>query len=687
MKSKQPPASASRPELDAVPCLYQSNGETTQTIDLNSLFADPTQVTEAFDLRQVQHDSFGKLLQALSVPTLLVNRSHEIEFANAAFFTIIRNDHFEAQGEKLPNLFPEAGTAGQVRRMVEKVFDNRKPEVTERVVRVHNSRIWARMHFRTMRLGAEPFVLVQIENLTAQKQLLTVQKYRKLVNILPVAIVEFSIAKPLPCNMPAFQLTEAILAARVVDGNNAFANMHRRTTIGDLVGVPLKTLFPLRRRSSDIYEKWVGSSFLPYSFESREASFSKEIQYFENTLLGNVNNHCLLGFWWLKRDISERKRTEEEMMKSQKLESLGILAGGIAHDFNNLLTGILGNISLAQKYLPPEHKAWSRLNAAAKASKRAQGLTRQLLTFSRGGAPIRKTASIGELLKDFIAFALRGSKVRCDLTVANNLHPVDMDEAQMNQVINNLIINAVQAMPEGGTIRVRADNFVVDRSVTLPLRAGKYVRISVRDSGTGILPENMQKIFDPYFTTKEKGTGLGLATSYSIVRKHDGVMTVRSRVGVGTVFYIYLPASTEANVESCPQELTTIRGNGKILVMDDESLIRDLAGELLVALGYHVVVAREGAEAVALYREAKEAEAPFDLVIMDLTVPGAMGGKEAILELRRYDPGVKAVVSSGYSNDEVMAEFQDYGFVGVLPKPYDTEQVGRLLHELLGSDR
>ena len=662
--------------------LYRNDEVNTQTIDLNTLFLAETPVSGSVDPRQLNHDSFGRLLQALSVPTVLVNRSDEIEFANAAFSRMVQSES-EIPGQTFSCLFSDSQEAEKVKLILEKVFMRRKPEVREKVVRIHKSKIFARMHFRTMRIGETQFVLVQIENLTAQKQLASFQKYRKLVNMLPVAIVEFAMRKSPPCSLPPSALIEAIWTARVVDGNNAFARMYKCSRIDELMGVTLCKFFPAMSKSVTLYSRWVSSGFPACSFETREKIPSQGQRYYENTLLGNVDKGCLLGFWWLKRDISEKKRAEQEMAKAEKLESLGILAGGIAHDFNNLLTGIIGNISLAQKHLAGDHKAWKRLEAAARASVRAQELTRQLLTFSHGGAPIRRTGSIAELLRDSVAFALRGANVRCELFLAPDLFPVEMDEAQMNRVLNNLVINGLQAMPGGGTLYVQAVNAKIDESHRLPLKPGQYVRIAIRDMGKGIPAENLQKIFDPYFTTKEKGTGLGLATSYSVVKKHDGLMTVKSKLGRGSVFYVYLPASAQPLEIQETVDSASLTGSEKLLVMDDEELIRDLASELLTALGYEVVLAKDGAEAVTLYRDAWQSESPFDLVIMDLTVPGAMGGQQAIRELRGIDPKIRAVVSSGYSNDHVMANFQEHGFMGVLPKPYGIQQVGKLLRQIL----
>ncbi|WP_456431706.1 PAS domain-containing protein [Thermosulfuriphilus sp.] len=388
------------------------------------------------------------------------------------------------------------------------------------------------------------------------------------------------------------------------------------------------------------------------------------------------------------RDITEKKRIEEELARAERLEALGILSGGIAHDFNNILTALAGNLSLAALKIPEGSPAQDYLKGALKALDQAKGLTTQLQTFSQGGLPLKKAVSIDELLRETVVFTLRGSNVSPEFDLAPDLFPAEVDPGQIHQVIQNIVINADQAMPHGGRLRIRAENYISDGEEGLT--AGPYIKLTFEDEGVGI-PENIiDRIFDPYFSTKQKGSGLGLASAYSIVKRHGGTITVESTLGHGSVFTVYLPALSERaeDISSTPDDFGPgSLGKGfkkaRILLMDDDQDVRQVASQMLTDLGYEVVVAPEGHKALSLYREALETGEPFDLVIMDLTIPGGMGGREAVKELLSFDPSARVIVSSGYSNDDVMANYQKYGFSGVLPKPFKLSELKSVLERLL----
>jgi two-component system cell cycle sensor histidine kinase/response regulator CckA len=392
----------------------------------------------------------------------------------------------------------------------------------------------------------------------------------------------------------------------------------------------------------------------------------------------------------LEKELSERKVTEEELLKAKKLESIAALSGGIAHDYNNLLTSIMGNISLAQTYVQHDGKISGLLNEAQRASILAKDLTRKLITFSRGGAPIKKTVPISPLVKRATEFSLSGSNIRCEFHIPDELWYVEIDENQIGQAIYNLVMNAREAMRDGGTIRVAAENAnITDGAPTL--KEGRYVKISFKDEGIGIPKKHLKKIFDPYFSTKEMGTqkgmGLGLSICHSIIKGHSGDVDVVSQEGAGATFNIYLPASegkaSKERPEKSQKKATPVIGKGRILVMDDEKMIRHLAGEILSYLGYEVSFSKDGAKAIEIYKGAMESGEPFDAVILDLTVRGGMGGKEAIRKLMEIDPHVTGIVSSGYSDDSVMTDFEKYGFKGVVAKPYSVNEVSVVLDEVI----
>ena len=387
----------------------------------------------------------------------------------------------------------------------------------------------------------------------------------------------------------------------------------------------------------------------------------------------------------LRDQIARAAKLEDELLNARKLESLGVLAGGIAHDFNNLLTAMLGNISLARRINGDEAPTEALLSEAQNACRRAAELTDQLLTFSKGGLPIKSNLGLTELIPETSDFALRGSNVRCELEIASGLWRVHADSGQIGQVIHNLLLNAAQAMPGGGVVRVVCSNSEVTANELAQVEPGPYVVLSVEDHGVGIQKENLQRIFDPYFTTKGDGAGLRLASAYSIVKKHGGAFQVESDPERGTKIRVYLPALTStADAEEVPDAppARSFSGAGRILVMDDEESIQRAANNILTVFGYEVTLAADGEAAIALFRRAAASSAGFDLVIMDLTVPAGMGGKEATAKLIEIEPDVKVVVSSGYSSDPVMASYREHGFCDVLPKPFDAG-LGALMERVL----
>jgi len=393
-----------------------------------------------------------------------------------------------------------------------------------------------------------------------------------------------------------------------------------------------------------------------------------------------------IAFEGIVTDITRRKIVEQDLQRIEKLESIGTLAGGIAHDFNNILMGLFGNVAMAKKKLPDDHPAMKYLDGAENSMTRATSLTKQLLTFAKGGAPLKENVSIGLLAEEVVRFDLSGSNVKLIFNQAEDLWFAEVDKGQIQQVISNLTINANQAMPDGGHLYITLKNAHVAPGLLPDLKAGKYVKIQVRDEGDGIEKDHLARIFDPYFTTKQTGNGLGLATVYSIINKHSGSLSVESTIGRGTCFTIYLPASEAQNlIASAPaiaKELS-VSTTARILIMDDEEVICQISSQLLGSIGFSTETVTDGTRAIEMYKQALLAGNPFDVVIMDLTIPGGMGGEETIKRLLAIDPATKAIVSSGYAEDQVVANYAEYGFKGIVSKPYTKEQLQFVLQQVL----
>lgn len=385
-----------------------------------------------------------------------------------------------------------------------------------------------------------------------------------------------------------------------------------------------------------------------------------------------------LGIIVVFHDETEKRERLAQQLRTQRLESLGVLGGGIAHDFNNLLTGLFGNIEMAKTLLAEGHEASTYLEAAMRPMDNAINLTQQLLTFAKGGNPIKRVLQVGPIVLEAAEFALHGSNVKLESHIDPDLYLVEADRGQLTQVISNLVINAQQAMPFGGTVKIAAEN--IEKST------GRYVQIRVEDEGTGIAPQNLEKIFDPYFTTKEEGSGLGLATVYSIINKHHGTISVKSELGKRTIFTMHLLAIDKPLETAQPKQVDPIEAQSipasYVLVLDDDELVRDILGMMLKQLGCEVVFAEEGREAILKYQEAYLSGKPFDFALFDLTIPGGMGGHEATQEILIIDPQAKVIVSSGYATDPIMADYQAYGFRARLSKPYSFAELRKKVQEV-----
>lgn len=388
-----------------------------------------------------------------------------------------------------------------------------------------------------------------------------------------------------------------------------------------------------------------------------------------------------IGMVTVFQDITEKRHAERELIKTAKLESLGVLAAGIAHDFNNTLAAIVSNLQLATIQYEKQIDITSTLAQTVEMTHKASTLTKQLLTFAKGGMPVKKNASLERLIRETTEFVLHGSNIKVEYRIPTELWAVSVDVGQISQVLHNLVLNAKQAMEQGGIIEIRVENIEV--KAERKMKPGKYVKVTVKDQGVGIKPEILGKIFDPFFTTKPSGNGLGLATAFSIIQQHEGQIEVESEVGVGSTFRIYLPASAQAiEVETAKTQTAATEERLRILLMDDEELICQAVAGLLTTFGHEIVTTRNGLETIDAYQEAKAANNPFDVVILDLTIPGGMGGKEVITRLREFDPKIKAIVCSGYAADPIMADYQKYGFSGVVSKPYRIDELLAVLRQV-----
>ena len=396
---------------------------------------------------------------------------------------------------------------------------------------------------------------------------------------------------------------------------------------------------------------------------------------------GNISGVVLVF-----RDVTEEYRMQEELQTMQKLKSIGTLAGGIAHDFNNIRTGLFGNISMAKEHISKNHSGFKFLEKAEQSIDRATHLTRQLITFAKGGGPVKEHINISSLIEEIVRFDLSGSNVMPVFEQVEDLWMVEVDKGQVQQVFSNLTLNADQAMPDGGHLYVTLENANISQDGEPNSIKGKFIKVTVRDEGTGIAHKHLDRIFDPYFSTKQTGSGLGLTTTYSIISKHAGHISVDSKLGKGTTFTLHLPASESGQLPEPKQSAakpSTLKQTARILIMDDEEMIREIITEMLKKNGYLVETASDGKQAIEMYKQSLDDGEPFAVVIMDLTIPGGTGGKEVIKDLLKIDPEVKCIVSSGYANDPIMANYGEYGFKGIATKPYTPNKLREVLSQVL----
>jgi len=649
----------------------------TETIDLDQALEDGLGESGSYNVGLLNMQEFTKLFQAIPVPVFLVDKKGSIAFLTDSCSKISTN-YKSFKGRPFLDLFSQVSARRGIQTTMAEVFHTRRARTVNAVVAAENRALWGRIHLRPLRMGYARYLLVLVEDLTAERTqlILTKRHQQSLQNeIAQRKKAEEAIRQRELNYRILFENAPVGIASVGKDGKILFVNPKASGIMGfadaDLEG-----------RS---FVSFVHEDDQHLLCEGKPDPSSGDLQP-DGCLCRMISKQAVIRWVELKsvdidwngtpatlkfmQDVTNKRRLEEEFVRVQKLESMGLLAGGIAHDFNNVLTAILGNVSLSKSLLKGLEEVVSRLTESERGCERARGLTQQLLTFSKGGAPLKRPSALCGVIEESSRFALQGSAVRCDIRFQDDLWPAEVDGAQIGQVIQNLVINAAQAMPDGGTVTVKAENLHRSEPDGLPLGPGDYVKIAVRDHGCGIDDETLPHIFDPFFTTKHRGSGLGLATAHSIVRNHGGTITAETEQGCGSLFSVYLPATCKKPLSDPACDETPRPGRGKVLVMDDEEPVRDLLTVALTHLGYEVAVSSHGEEALALHASALSSDEPFDSIILDLTVPGGMGGKEAAAQIRRKDPQVRLIVSSGYSNDPVMAHYQSFGINSVVPKPY-----------------
>ncbi|MBN1496856.1 MAG: PAS domain S-box protein [Spirochaetes bacterium] len=653
--------------IDIMIAFFMSGVVSYQLFTVNRLSLE--RAKEAEDEIRKSEELFRGMVEESPQFTIIVNQDGTLEFPNSA-----KEPPFGYRKEDIPTIerlwetaYPDEGYRRLIKAefgiiMHEAAEGNPVNSIETKVMSSDGSLCDAMIRYAP--LGRSGRGLMLFDDITNRKIIerslqASERRYRKLYDSMMDGFVSLD------------------MEGRILEFNTAYIKMTGHTA-AELYAMTIWDLTP--HRFHDLQKKIIREQVLT---RGHSETFEKEYIRKDGSIVPVELRIYLIqneegentGTWSIVHDITKRKQTEHELLRTSKIESLGVFAGGIAHDFNNLLTAIMGNISIAKLDLPRNSKNRDILNEAEKASERAKDLTMQLLTFSKGGAPIKKIASIRDLLVDTVEFVLRGSQIKTTFSIPEKLWNAEIDVGQISQVIHNLALNAREAMPGGGLVSVAAENRTISAKDNLPIESGKFISIRISDTGYGIPKKHLHKIFDPFFTTKDKGTGLGLSVTYSIIKKHSGHIAVESTERHGTAFTILLPATEENIAVVADRTNAPPLNTGRVLIMDDEEMVLVVGQKILNRLGFATETAHDGKEAIELYRRAKLSGKKFDFVIMDLTVPGGMGGKEAIKMLKEFDPEIKAIVSSGYSNDPVMASYRDYGFSGVVAKPYTVDDL------------
>ncbi len=667
----------------------------TETIDLDQESLDHLDQSDTFTFEHVRAREFAKLFDALPTPLFLIDQRHAIRFLNRSCVRI--DPHYQSvQGSPFVELFRKGKVAEAVRSAIIGTFAVRKPHTVTGAISIGKGVMYARISFRPLRMEKRRFLLALAEDLTAERmQIRMYQQYQKKLEEELIAQQNVKDAIRRSEMMYRSLFTNAPVGIMVVtpEGTVQFFN----AACAGIIGYPqdkLKdkhfTTFVHPEDRIVVSQKHLEQQRSPgtpttYGYRIIDSSGdTKRVQVISVT----VEREGLQSVLMFLEDMTGKRQEEEEEAapEVERTEPLGMLADGVAHDLNNVLTTTLGNISLGRASLELIQKASNNLASAERACVRAKELTSQLLTFSKGGKPVKQPTALSDLLVEASGVALRSSIVLVDFSLPTDLWLLYVDPAQISQVINNLVINADHALPHRGVLKIRAQNVEILGGDPLPLPEGDYVKIMFHDNRTVIPPDILSSIFDPRVTTKTGVAGLGLATAYSIVKIHGGLMTVESSSTAGTTFVVHLPATHEPPVPARAITGTEASGKGRVLIMDDEQQMRELASEALFHFGYEVETASEGGEAVALYKRALEKKQAFDAVLLDLSVPEGIGGRETARRILQIDPAARLIVLSGYTTDPVMLDHKSYGFRAMLRKPYTIGQLSEIVKSVISKD-
>jgi two-component system cell cycle sensor histidine kinase/response regulator CckA len=592
----------------------------------------------------------------------IISPGGEIMMANAHMKSMFGYNTGGLTGKHFPSLVSEIGRK-HFKEYLSEITGGEMRAYDGEMVRKDGGKIWVNIHAVPLPEDAgQQGLLISITEIT---------DYKRIIDELQLGSKLLDTA------------SDSILL-RDLDGNFIYANQAAFKTRGYTRDELLKAniyqiVAPeyhgiIEEKVKDMFRKGE-VSFEAHHLKKDGSKFPVEIHM---SLLETGGHKFILS---VVHDATQRKKMEEELYRALKMESVALIAGGIASRFNTLLTHIMGNINVIMNEIEPSTQIYRLLEETDKSVERTRELSRQLMTFSRSGSPIKKTASVSTLLKDTADFVLSGSNVFCNFYISDGLHRAEMDEGQFSQALSNVLLNASQSMPRGGIIDVRARNIKLEDNEVSGLLQGEYIRISVEDHGHGIAAADLPHIFDPYFTTRQGRLGLGLSITYSIIHSHGGNITVDSHPDKGSIFHIYLPAVTGAEMKKEPARKPVSHGI-KMLIVDDEAVIRSAGGRLLNRLGYErVEFAANGTEALHKYKEALDSGSPFEIVILDLSIPGSLSGKEVIAALLKLDPKASIMVSSGYFDDPILSDLSRYGIKGVLAKPFKLEELKLMLQE------